>query len=222
MSQTWWGLLINALEAKLCVNCAYSGARVANKDGETYLGQHIFDLSRDAGVAYLELDGSTTTPEAAVFPDIVIIFAGINDATNNTEITDARSDTLQGSEFTTDFTNSFRKTLWETNKYIKKDGGKNADIYCVLLPQFSMWGTTNTLNYNMVDYNKAIKDCCDLWGFPYLDLSKIATFPEVEDDISLGDQTHPNAKGMKIIASFMKREMMRYPPQRSSINEIII
>lgn len=125
--------------------------------------------------------------------DIVVLMAGLNDE---------RVDTPLGNQNTTyqypntDIT-TFRGAVGNIIAYLRNQN-PNIRIYiCGITPsedssrEYGKW----------TQYNNALKDCCDYWNVPFIDVSKYINTKPKQANFSeyFYDTTHPNAKGMTLI-----------------------
>ena len=230
VEKTWWHLLLTSLGAKLCVNAAFSGKQMSGSGGAVLIGHQVSDIYRKKGQSYINLDGTSEVATQDIYPDIVLIFGGINDYRNNATISEPEKDNFwsahdENSYSVTgenDFTHDYSGTILALLNQGNDKAGKLPDVYCCLLPNFSGWNTPNTASLVPTDYNNCIKLLCDYWGINYIDTSKFTVFTLVNKDITVGDRLHPNEKGMRVLARLMKKELLAKPPQRSPIEEITL
>ncbi|MBQ9731452.1 MAG: hypothetical protein IJV94_05060 [Bacilli bacterium] len=177
VDKTWWKRTVDNLDLELCVNNAWSGSRVTTTAGTT--AATSMDRSNNL---HNDLTNS--------YPDIIIIYIGINDFNAGVEcgtfvsldeIYDEENKTYIGD--LTNFADAYATMLHKvTSKYI------NADIYCCTM--------YNNGNDRLVNWNNTIKSVAD-----YFDVGIIDFYSGTEINGSTLsnytiDNLHPNSDGM--------------------------
>ncbi len=198
-SMTWWMLLADALGAEVLVNSSYSGSTVAGISFPVC-------SSKERAQALLGKNGEK--------PDIVFVFAGINDygwgdadaqlraraksMPQNIDISlypEAEAGlAIPGAiqEFEDAYTNMLENIL---------EVAPDAEIYCMtLLPGRIDGEQKSTFCYSLRgvsldEYNNAIKRACENTNSKFLDIRGFGY------DYSSTDGTHPNVCGMKQLAA---------------------
>ncbi len=70
----------------------------------------------------------------------------------------------------------------------------------------------NTLGLTMADYAIAVKDVCQQYGIPCIDLNAESRINVLNGDKYLQDVIHPNADGWKLVANAVINGMKRFEP----------
>jgi len=190
MKDTWWGKVIDFFGGELLVNNSWSGSRVAKIPDSSQL---FPSGCSDERTAKLHINN--------VFPDVIIIYLGINDwcfginsenkknSKNQLECFDAAYDTMLAK---------------------LKTNYPNAEIWCCTLnstfmsnnPSFVFPEVYNGNNIN--NYNKMIHDIAEKQKCKLIDLY----YDKIPYDSI--DGTHPNINGMRRLASKIIRLIDRY------------
>lgn len=182
--KTWWNIAISELGMKLCVNNAWSGSRVTTTNGT-------------AGAACMDRCQNLHTSEHE--PDIIIVYIGINDFNRGVELGtyDGRSPIP---ETTTTFREAYGVML---DKILTRY--QTARVFVATLPYCDRnddengFPEINGAGVPLPDYNNAIRELADAFGLDIIELSKCGiTFQNRK--LYLGDELHPNADGMKLVA----------------------
>ena len=182
---TWWGQVINKLQAELCVNNSISGSTVTFHPSYEIQSYGCSDERTSS----LHKDGIT--------PDVIIVYSGTNDWGAGVEVFDENN-----SDDLTVFFNAYTKML----KKIKQNY-PDAEIWCVTLGK-SICSEKSDFEFpfcingrHIEEYCKAIKRCSKENGCFVVDLFGSKT---VYDTI---DGFHPNVSGMTTIANAVLDQM---------------
>lgn len=188
VNKTWWKRLIDSNGATLGINESWAGIRVAwnGTTTNTYQGADIH-LAAQARIDKLGGNGK---------PDYIFVFGGTNDVdyrevpigtfdyTNPVNLTDA-----QIAELPVDtFAEAYRTMLIRLLKTYPK-----AHVVCIL-PLY----TVKTDGENLDKYNEVIKEACDCFGVPFVDL-RTAGITMFNRGMYQPDGVHPNDDGMELL-----------------------
>lgn len=192
VEDTWWKKLINTLDLQLCVNNSWSGSYVSTVNS-----------SVSAGCTWR----CTNLHKEDIYPDIIIIYMGINDFNNNVH--------LGNYDGTQDFplnTKTFRGAYAIMLRKVKSTYPQ-AQIYVCTLPYANVFGTiksdfpTNQNGASLVDYNNAISDLAELLQVNVIDFASCGITKD-NMDLYLGDYKkydsrglHPNREGHTLLAN---------------------
>lgn len=194
---TWWHKLISNLGAKLGINDSWAGSRVSN-DSSTNTG----DVGPDACMASIT---RITNLGANGTPDIILFYGGTNDAGNNVTIGSFDSsqnyNSVDLSATTwTNFADAYKTAIMRLQYYYP-----DSKIIC-LLP---MWTTSYYTIANMDAYGEVVKEICDYFGVPVIDLRKCGINWQ-NKEYTLGDGIHPTAQGMDLMEKHIRRQLLSY------------
>ncbi len=197
---TWWGVVIDALEGHLVTNASFSGSTVEG-------------FGFPAGVSFERLHALKSDTET---PDLILMYMGINDfgwgGATNQVIGQSVSASAQLSDLAIDstfkptitlsdvasFSDSYALTLTRMHELFP-----NAMVCCIslvacthsdYLPEafiFSPRGVT------LSDYNHAIKRAAESSGAYFVDISAFKTMYQSVDGL------HPNKQGMRELGSMV-------------------
>lgn len=191
---TWWHRLITNLGAKLGINDSWAGSRVHNS-----ASSNSGDQGPDACMASIT---RISNLGANGTPDIILFYGGTNDAGGKITIGEFDSTTNHTSvDLTTKSWSSFAdayKTAIMRLQYYYPD----AKIIC-LLP---MWTTSYYTVANMDAYGEVVKEICDYFGVPVIDLRKCGINWQ-NKGYTLGDGIHPTALGMELMEKYIRRQL---------------
>ena len=97
VDKMWWYQLITKLDAKLCVNCSSAGmfASATNLVNSAAYQGYGSKLHREAGKEYINLDGSKSTYDEVINPDVVFVYLGDNDFLSSSAIGDYSDNVLK-------------------------------------------------------------------------------------------------------------------------------
>lgn len=167
LESTWWYKAMQELSLDLCVNNAYSGDKVSSDIVMT----RAENLHTDAGI----------------YPDIIIIYIGINDYNGNGSAEQFKED--------------YDKVLGR----IRETYGESEIFCCTLLPCHS---TTKQRLERLNQFNGAIKDSCDKYSAHIIDLYGTCG-NDFGNKLSLYtiDNLHPNILGMDLMAKNIVKEV---------------
>lgn len=196
VNQTWWKLLLDNNGATLGANESWAGIRVA-WDGKTtnaYQGKDIH-LAAQARIDKLGGNGK---------PDYIFVFGGTNDVdyrevpigtfdyNNPAELTESQIAELPVDTFANAYKTMLIRLLktYQTSKVI------------VILPLY----TAKTDGKNLDKYNEVIKEACDFFGVPFIDL-RTAGITMFNRSRYQPDGVHPNVDGMRLIYECIQRSL---------------
>lgn len=190
VNETWWMRLINRNNMELLVNETWAGSRIAwdgVTDNGTHQGPDIY-VGSPTRVKRLDKEGRK--------PDIIMVFAGINDINHSSPLEDVgddfkidyKEDEIDSLDVTT-FPNAYNAMLVRLKKYYP-----TSTIIC-LLPYYA---TGKSSAEKTDEYDNVMKKICELHGVTYVDLRK-CKIPKYEQTEYIPDNLHPNEKGMKLI-----------------------
>lgn len=171
-SDTWWGMLIEYLGARLLINDSYSGSTMA-------AAYNI--LTYPAGCSLERIKNLGTEDEK---PDLVIIFMGTNDYYNKIPIYNENIENLRF------FDNSYRFAIEMINRYYNKP-----EIWILNIPSTINIKDKNYTfpesfdNTYLREYNKALLEIAKDYNLKYIDLYKTGSYETL-------DGVHPNKQGM--------------------------
>lgn len=139
---------------------------------------------------------------SGIAPDIVFIFAGVNDWNMGTDLGDYTQDYTAPYSTLTTFIPSYRNMLAGIQATYP-----TADIYC-LTPCKSFYNATSlyppTKNgHVLTDYVDAIKKCASLHGAKLIDLYDGVSINETNISSVLRDNLHPSLIGQSLIAEYI-------------------
>ena len=184
VDKTWWKALCDKQGAAVNRIYAYGGGDVA-----TRLCLHYNELYSN---------GLTGTP-----PDFIFILAGINDFGHNITL-----GTINDAE-------AANSTFYAGYKYLLgnlRTEYPNAIIIGLTMLNSMYLGTTvpyiNNSGDSIRDFCDAIKDCCDFYSIPYIDLNKLVNINGGNYTTYLADYTHPNAVGASLITNAIKNNII--------------
>ncbi|MBE5744044.1 MAG: hypothetical protein E7358_04950 [Clostridiales bacterium] len=183
--KTWWGRTINSTGMDLCVNNSWSGSRVFNNDGAAYQTR-CTELHNNQGEQ----------------PDVIFVYMGLNDFAGEVPI------------------GSFKKLskVYKNNAYIEptnfaeayaimihkmKERYKNADIFVMTSPVIGRKYMPELLG----EYNQVMIDVANYFECPIIDLANYKAYSYVDCTV---DGSHPNQRGMDIMADLLVRSLKAY------------
>lgn len=190
MEQTWWGQVIQALGAELLANNSWSGSRVTRLPQlETLFPSGCSD-ERTFGLHVSD-----------VFPDVIIIYLGMNDWANAVQPEFKQSADIF--EASSAFLNAYEMMLTKL-----RINYPNAMIYCCTLNETTMSQNPNFKfpfsfgGIHLDVYNDKIREAAEKHGCSLIDFAK---YHMPYDSI---DGSHPNFDGMKTLATMALKEML--------------
>ena len=203
--ETWWGQVINDIDAELGINDSWAGSTVSNVS-TTNSG----DLGPDAAMASMtrieKLDDNGT-------PDLILFYGGTNDIGHSRTI--GTFDSTASYATTVDTTTTVYSTFTEAYtmailrmKYLYPD----AEIVSILPTYTSSYYT----NDKLAQYNEAIKVICDYYDIKYVDLRLSGMTTE-----HLADGIHPNATGMDYISSYITKQITTIQDAQNTITPTV-
>ena len=222
VKKTWWGYLLNKLGAKLCVNNSENGICCCSNQGAVNLGRHKA-LHREAGQEYINLDGSKSTFDEVINPDIILVFLGHNDYNSGNKafgtydlITTRATDYKDTSNICAGF-----ESLMIGLTYAYPD----ATVY-IMNPIYvggadkSKWppkgntitDTTNDGYWTLPRLADAIRTLTLKFGMHYIETNRLGILPTEDhsgtDKFLYSGYSHPTAAGHRIIAAKVYSSMM--------------
>lgn len=191
---TWWHRLITNLGAKLGINDSWAGSRVHNS-----ASSNSGDYGPDACMASIT---RITNLGANGTPDIILFYGGTNDAgggvTLGTFDSTANHTTVDLTSTTwSSFADAYKTAIMRLQYYYP-----DAKVIC-LLP---MWTTSYYTVANMDKYGEVVKEICDYFGVPVIDLRKCGINWQ-NKGYTLGDGIHPTALGMELMEKYIRRQL---------------
>lgn len=188
----WWKKLINKTGMKLCISNAWGGSTITQPVPDMPDISCMCNDERIENIGY-----------GNIIPDIIIIWASINDY-NNYDVPIGNYDgTSDIPVNTTTLTEAYAVML---NKI--QVSYPNAKIY-VCGETFVNIGSVNGIpckninnNITLKEWNKAIENICDIFGVEFIDLSKCG-ISHYNLSNYYADGLHPNKNGMQIICDYI-------------------
>lgn len=199
---TWWGRVADRCGLQLVCNIARSGLRATPSTSKANID----------GIYYASELKSLVTAD----PDVILVYIGINDFNHNVAIGNIDPESAK-------LTYECKSGLTFAQSYLNmlltlKVKFPDADIYCMTLPNSQRTADTTDIenicerNENgewLFEYNKAIRDVCDIMGTTVVDLASCPFtqtnrekyFTDAHSTSSINGFLHPNAEGMKVIAN---------------------
>lgn len=178
---TWWKLAMEQTGTTYFSNISYAGSTV--RGSSSTCGESTNRLQKIA--------------KNGVAPDIIIVYLGINDCASGFSVLD----------FKTSYQNMLTKM---------KAMYPNSDIFICNLP-YETWtdgSNPDGKNYPGLreSYNEAIEELSLENEAPCIDLAKVITkeTESLNQKTYLGDNIHPNALGMAVIATKVVEELKKY------------
>jgi len=175
---TWWGMVINALDGELLMNNSWSGS--------TVFKHPLYEVdSYGCSDARTSLLGKNREN-----PDIIFIFLGTNDWGFGVPIQAPIGHQEDCYYFVPAYSTMLKKV---------KNNYPNAKIYALSLARAqctknpSMRIDESYFRNKMIDYSNAIKDCAKTYDADYIDIL-------TGEDYDSIDGVHPTRQGMKTIA----------------------
>lgn len=223
VKQMWWHILLTKLGAKLC-RVATCGAARFTKGGTYSLQQNCSpEIYRKAGEEYYNLDGTETTTTTDIYPDIVILFGGINDVSANVIVGDIHdlskqsfspSNTIEQlttpTYATADFVSGVYNTLMSIFMMFQiKFGteGKSPEFIICGLPSLKRWYTETSEGKLVIDYDETLRQHARIWGCNYLDTTKCFDCCYANVVRFTTDRIHFNQLGMRLFAERAYQEL---------------
>ena len=193
VDQIWWKIVLDYFGWELGINDSWAGSRIAwTGDETTTTGADIY-IGSPTRIGHLDDNGT---------PDVIFVFGGTNDINH---LGTANIGTLPTAD-PTGYTQADLDAL-AVNKFKAavvamvlrlQHAYPNAQIVA-LIPYFVNQNYGNSTPYTVKQFDDALIECYDYLGVDYIDLRKIVNVYDIAS--LLGDNLHPNANGMKLIAS---------------------
>lgn len=222
VDKEWWHILLSKLDAKLCVNYSCSGMRISGTDSilSAAYKHYASQLHREADKEYINLDGSKSTFEEVINPDVILIMLGTNDYQNNaifSDFTHADLSTQQktNAELTDNTLFTDVKTAYERILYDIITTYQNATVYCITAPPSKNgqgYPFPNSAGWAIPLLDRLIDDLCVKYSCKHISLFNLgirAINAYVgSDKFLLSDKIHPTTEGHKLIAKECYRVMI--------------
>ena len=191
---TWWHRLITNLGAKLGVNDSWAGSRVHNS-----ASSNSGDQGPDACMASIT---RISNLGANGTPDIILFYGGTNDAGGKITIGEFDS--------TSNYTSvDLTSTTWSSFADAYKTAIMRLQYYypdTKIISLLPMWTTSYYTIANMDAYGEVVKEICDYFGVPVIDLRKCGINWQ-NKGYTLGDGIHPTAVGMELMEKYIRRQL---------------
>lgn len=188
VAQTYWYDMLSRLGMKLGVNDSWAGSCVSwdGSEGSDY-GENIY-IASPTRIGHLDDNGT---------PDYILVNAGTNDigtgvtiGTFNTENPVNYTDEQIAALPVATFSDAYRAMIIRLQKAYPL-----AQVI-VMLPNY----TTSYYNPTNADkYLEIIKECCDFFGIPWIDM-RATGINIFNTSTYTGDGVHPNPSGMKLMS----------------------
>lgn len=189
MSDTWWGQVINLLGAELLINNSWSGSRVSQLPGTEKLFPSGCSNERTSALHMHD-----------TMPDVIIVYLGTNDWGYG--VTPEPKDIRPCDENELVFSCAYETMIKKLQKNYP-----HAEICCCTLnttfmsanPEFNFPVAHGGVHIDV--YNNIIRNVANRFECKLVDL---AAYHKAYDSI---DGSHPNADGMKTLATMVLREL---------------
>lgn len=193
---TWWHRLTTNLGAKLGVNDSWAGSMIHNSQ-TVNSGDKGPDACMSSITRITNLGSNGT-------PDLIFLYGGTNDA--------ARDVTLGTFDTSAAHKVDLTATTWDTF----------ADAYAATIMRMQYfypdakiiamtptWTASYYTAQRMDAVIRVIKDVCDYFGVPVVDLRKCG-INQNNLDYTLGDGIHPSALGMEMIEKYVRKQLFSF------------
>lgn len=187
VEDTWWMRVISSMRAQLGINDSWRGCKVSGTAESSFCNQTRID--------HLGNNGN---------PDLIIVYAGTNDAGNLVEIgtfdTSAPPTTQEGVEAlgSSTFAEAYRTMLIRLMFTYP-----NAEIVSILPTFTSSYYTITDLD----KYVEVIKEACDFFGVKYID-ARTSGINYYNKNTYLVDGIHPNSLGMEKLSQLVLKQIL--------------
>ena len=194
----WWYKLFNDLGMKLGINDSWAGSRVNNA-----LDNNSGDQGPDAAMASLT---RITNLGSNGTPDIILYYGGTNDCGHQDSTWPLGTFDSTQNYHTVDLTSK----KWESFADAYKCSIMRMQYFypdakiIVMLPTYC---TSYYTMGNLDKYNEVIKDICDYFGVPVIDLRECGINWQ-NKGWTLGDGIHPTAAGADLIFRYVKQKLL--------------
>ena len=234
VSKEWWHILLTKLGGKLCVNYSGSGMKISGTDDTLSAAYKHYaqKLHREAGKEYVNLDGSTSTSDEVINPDVILIMLGTNDYTDNSSFTAIGTEYLSSECFKdsilldssyTDVGIAYGRILFNlisTYPY--------ATVYCITPPMVRPDGGSypfpNSAKWSMPLLDELIRQLSIKFAVKQISLLHMSVRSSSayvgSDKFLLDDGIHPTTEGHKLIAKACYYTMMNDYVSWNNRNEI--
>lgn len=194
VEETWWWKLINGLGAQLGINDSWAGSQVSND-----LADNSGDLGPDACMAS---NTRITNLGSNGTPDLILFYGGTNDCGRSVTLGTFDSTTTHSLDLVSttwaSFADAYACAIMRLQHYYP-----NAKLI-VLLPTY----TTGYYTLARLDsYNEVVKEICDYFGVPVLDLRQCG-INWANVGTTLGDGIHPVASGMDLMCRYIRQRLL--------------
>ena len=191
--QMWWQIVLDHFGWELGINESWGGSRIAWLGDETVsTGANIY-IGSPTRIGHLGENGT---------PDIIFVFGGTNDINHLNTSLIGNLPTADPTDYTqTDLNNlsvdEFKKAVYAMVLRLQFSYPEAQII--ALVPYFCTANSSEgSTPYTVKQFDDALFEVYDYLGVDYLDLRKIVNIYDAQT--LLGDELHPNANGMKLIA----------------------
>jgi lysophospholipase L1-like esterase len=206
--QVWWSIVVKKLQLRLLQNVSWVGSRICTEDVDIYKTAQAWHPAQIAKLSKRDKNGRR------FFPDIIIIFRGINDFSHKpfSEITeyDPVIDATPLNDNLSSGTCGFKEGYCLTVDKCRESYPKAKIVLCTLYyvkrlncgAGFVSNGI-NTLN----DYNSAIREIAGKLNCHIIEFDKLSLEYTTIDNYTI-DGTHPNVKGHKLLAERAIKDLL--------------
>ena len=234
VNDIWWGQLISKLGAKLCVNASSASMRATGTDdvNSAAYKQWSTKLHREAGKEYINLDGTKSTYDEVINPDIIFVYLGTNDYSSSLKIllgdysdavyksTIPEASTITGS---TDVSTTYQIMLNDI-----MTSYPNATIYCISPQTIQKSGSYPFVNtastpWSMPEFEELVRKLCSKFGARQIALSHygIRGIEQMTGaDGVVSDATHLTLDAHKMIAKAVYNKMKKFPITWNTRNDV--
>ena len=195
--QTWWGKLIYYMDAELGINNSWSGSWISNKDASN-TGSRGPDRCMSGITRIQTLDDNGT-------PDIILVYGGANDIHYDVPLGTFDKNVLHTLDLETtvleSFADAYKALIMRLQHYYPY-----SQIVC-LGPNYS--NISDSYKENLDNYISVVRDISDYFGTHFIDMRKCGiNLGNIDKKYGLmGDVTHPDDKGMELIAKYVYRQI---------------
>lgn len=189
VDQTWWKMVLDDMDFKLCVNASSSGSTCIGDSLATDYPQHGCNHFRTSGLA----------DENGVHPDIIIVYMGTNDFMQSVPIGDNDGTRHVEEGNIENFSDAYCLMLDKI-----KANYPESQIFCCNLTPVGGWKDDalricpNGLGLTAQDYSRQIETIAAAKGYPVIDLKNCGITDENMSEY-VSDGVHLNPEGMKLI-----------------------
>ena len=223
VSKEWWHILLTKLGGKLCVNYSGSGMKIAGTDATLSAAYKHYaqKLHREAGKEYINLDGSKSTSDEVINPDVILIMLGTNDYIDNSVFCDFSDNAYLSAQCYNDSIlsdNSYNDVGLAYGRILFNIIGTYpyATVYCIT-PPLAKGGSggypfPNSANWSMPLLDELIRQLSIKFAVKQISLLHMSVRSSGayvgSDKFLLDDGIHPTTEGHKLIAKACYYTMM--------------